>query len=80
MEYASEYLGKDSVEELDPRMTAEDFAFFARKYPAVLYRLGVRRKNDPTPPELHTPFFDIDEEALKTGMGTMAWIAVSHLI
>ena len=43
VEYASEYLGEDSVEELDPRMTAEDFAFFARKYPSVLYRLGVRR-------------------------------------
>jgi amidohydrolase len=78
-EFASAYLGKDSVADLDIRMTAEDFAFFARKYPSVLYRLGVREKNSPAPRELHTPTFNIDEEALKTGMGTMAWIAISHL-
>ncbi|KKL63953.1 hypothetical protein LCGC14_2169970, partial [marine sediment metagenome] len=80
MEYASAYLGDKSVEELDIRMTAEDFAFFAEKYPSVLYRLGVRDKNKLSPLELHTPTFNIDEEALKTGMGAMAWIAISHLI
>jgi amidohydrolase len=80
MEYASAYLGDKSVEELDIRMTAEDFAFFAEKYPSVLYRLGVRDKNNLSPLELHTPTFNIDEEALKTGMGAMAWIAISHLI
>lgn len=80
MEYARSYLGRDGVEELDIRMTAEDFAFFARQYPSVLYRLGVRNRDNNSPAELHTPIFDIDEQALKTGMGTMAWIAVSHLI
>ena len=80
MEYTSRYLGADSVRELDIRMTAEDFAFFARKYPSVLYRLGVRDRKEKTPRELHTPTFNIDEEALKTGMGNMAWIALSHLM
>jgi len=61
-------------------MTSEDFAFFAEKYPSVLYRLGVKHRDNPNPPELHTPTFNIDEEALKTGMGTMAWIAISHLM
>lgn len=78
-EYARKYLGDKSVEDLDIRMTAEDFAFFAEKYPSVLYRLGVRSHDNDNPLELHTPNFNIDEEALKVSMGTMAWIAVSHL-
>lgn len=77
--FAREYLGLESVEDIDLRMTAEDFAFFAQKYPSVLYRLGIRGRDKPLR-DIHTPRFDIEEEALKTGMGTMAWIAVSHLI
>ncbi len=80
MKNASAYLGQNAVKELDIRMTAEDFAFFAEKYPSVLYRLGVRSKNNKSPLELHTSTFNIEEEALKTGMGTMAWIAIAHLI
>jgi amidohydrolase len=78
--YAGEYLGKEHVEELDIRMTAEDFAFFAARYPSVLYRLGVKGPDFSTPRELHTPGFDIDEKVLVTSMGTMAWISISHLI
>ncbi len=80
MEFARNYLGSDNVEELGIRMTAEDFAFFAQQYPAVLYRLGVRKSEQAQSLELHTPHFDIDEEALKTGTGIMAWLAVSHLM
>lgn len=79
VQHAKEYLGAGKVEELDIRMTAEDFAFFAEKYPSVLYRLGVRSHDNNSPLELHTPNFNIDEEALKVSMGTMAWIALSHL-
>ena len=79
IEFARTYLGNDYVDELDIRMTAEDFAFFAQEYPSVLYRLGVRKPGQAQPLELHTPHFDIDEEAIKTGMGTMAWLALSHL-
>ncbi len=78
-EYAGNYLGTENVEELGIRMTAEDFAFFAQKYPSVMYRLGVRRSGQALPLELHTPKFDVDEEAINTGMGLMAWLALSHL-
>jgi amidohydrolase len=79
-EFARTYLGHDQVAELDIRMTAEDFAFFAQKYPSVLYRLGVRRSGEGPPLELHTPRFDIDEEAIRTGTATLAWLALSHLM
>lgn len=79
IEFARTYLGKDCVEELDIRMTAEDFAFFAQEYPSVMYRLGVRKPNQARPLELHTPQFNIHEEAIKTGTGFLAWLALSHL-
>jgi amidohydrolase len=79
IEFARTYLGKDHVEELDIRMTAEDFAFFAQEYPSVLYRLGVRKPDQARPLELHTPQFNIDEEAIRTGTGMLAWLALSHL-
>jgi amidohydrolase len=79
IEFARTYLGKDYVEELDIRMTAEDFAFFAQEYPSVMYRLGVRKPDQVRPFELHTPQFNIDEEAIKTGTGFLAWLALSHL-
>ena len=60
-------------------MTAEDFAFFAQKYPSVLYRLGVRKPAQAQPLDLHTPHFNIDEEAIRTGTGMLAWLALSHL-
>jgi amidohydrolase len=79
IDFARTYLGKNNVDELDIRMTAEDFAFFAEEYPSVMYRLGVRKSEQAQPLELHTPHFDIDEEAIKTGTGTLAWLAISHL-
>jgi amidohydrolase len=76
---AREFLGDEMVHDLDIRMTAEDFAFFADRYPAVLYRLGARESETQAPLELHTPTFNISEDTLETGMGLMAYLAIAHL-
>ena len=76
---AAEYLGEENISELEIRMTAEDFAFYALEFPAVLYRLGIRNDGKFRSAELHTSGFDIDEDALLTGMGTMAYIAWSYM-
>lgn len=73
------YLGKENVVDLEMRMTAEDFAWFAREMPACFYRLGTAGKNGSCISGVHTSTFDIDEDALITGMGLMAWLAVSEL-
>ncbi|HDR68739.1 MAG TPA: amidohydrolase, partial [Bacteroidaceae bacterium] len=65
--FAIEFLGKDHVEELDPRMTAEDFAWFANAYPAMMYRLGVKSPNSKEEYALHTPEFRADDQAVRTG-------------
>jgi amidohydrolase len=76
---AEEFLGKKNVIELELRMTGEDFSFFAQKIPACFYRLGTGNKSKGITSGVHTPTFDIDESALKTGMGLMAWIAINEL-
>lgn len=76
---ANEFLGIENVENLDLRMTAEDFAYFSQVMPSTFYRLGVTDKAGKLASPLHSPTFDIDEESLLTGMGTMAYIAAGFL-
>jgi amidohydrolase len=76
---AINFLGKSNVHDLELRMTAEDFAYFAQQAPSVFYRLGVRNEKKKITSSIHTATFDIDEESLKTGMGLMAWLALSFL-
>ncbi len=78
-EYAEEYLGKENIEELEIWMAAEDFAFYSQQADACFYRLGVRNEKMGITSSVHTSTFDIDESALQTGMGLMAWIAVKEL-
>ncbi len=78
-EYASEYLGKENVEELDLSMTAEDFAYYSQRIPACFYRLGIRNIELGITSNLHTSTFDVDEAALETGMGLMAWVALKEM-
>lgn len=76
---AEQYLGKENVTELDLRMTAEDFAFYSQKIPACFYRLGTASRDGKFTAGVHSPHFDIDETAMKTGAGLLAWIALSEL-
>ncbi|MEA3444381.1 MAG: M20 family metallopeptidase [Bacteroidota bacterium] len=79
-EFAKLYLPAEKVEDMDIRMTAEDFAYYSQKFPVCFYRLGTGNKSKGINSPLHSSTFDIDEEALKIGAGMMAWLAVSFLI
>ena len=76
---AEEFLGKENVVDLDIWMAAEDFAFFSQQIPACFYRLGVRNETKGITSSVHTPTFDIEEKALETAMGLMAWLAIKEL-
>ncbi|MFP4620439.1 MAG: M20 family metallopeptidase [Bacteroidales bacterium] len=78
MEYSAQLFGEGNIKMLDIRMTAEDFAYYTRKIPGVFYRLGVGSKSQDTESSLHSSTFNIDEEALKTGMANMAWLAIAY--
>jgi len=78
-ELAVAYLGDEHVVDLPTAMWAEDFAYFARERPSCFYNLGVRNEERGIVHGVHTPRFDLDEEALRVGSGLMAWIAVGAL-
>ena len=78
-DFAVDYLGKRNVVELPIRMTAEDFAYYSQKMPGCFYRLGTGNKKKGITSPVHTNTFDIDEEALRTSIGMMAWLAVKEL-
>lgn len=79
MTWATEYLGEENVEELEIWPAGEDFAYYSQEIPASFYRLGVRNENKFKQTMLHTPTFNIDEEALKVGAGLMAYLALREL-
>jgi amidohydrolase len=76
---AQEYLGEKNVEEIDLWLAGEDFAFYSHHVDACFYRLGTRNEAKGITSGVHTPTFDIDEDALKIGMGLMSWLAISEL-
>lgn len=78
-EAAQEYLGADNVLDLDIWMAAEDFAYYSQEVDGCFYRLGTRNEEKGIISGVHTPTFDIDEDALEIGAGLMAWLAVSEL-
>ena len=74
---AIEFTGEENVEETEMRMGAEDFAFYSHLVPACFFRLGVANKKNNITSGVHTPTFNIDENAIENGIGIMAWLAVS---
>ena len=76
---AAKLWGKEHVEELDLRMTAEDFGTYTERYPSLFFRLGTARKNGECGGALHTATFNPDEQALDYGVVTMAVFALEFL-
>lgn len=77
--FAEEFIDKGKVELIPMRMGAEDFSFYSQKIPACFYRLGVGNPEKGITSGVHTPLFNIDEKAIETGMGSMAFIATQML-
>lgn len=78
-EFATEWIGNENVVDLEMRMTSEDFGFFSQGYPCTFYRFGVKGEVNADTGGLHSSSFRIDESALATGMGGMAWLAWKFL-
>jgi len=76
---AQEYLGAEQIDDLDLRMTADDFASFSQRIPSCFLRLGVGNSEKGITSGVHTDTFNIDEKALEVGMGLMAWLVVNEL-
>jgi hippurate hydrolase len=73
---ADTYMGASNVEETEKRMGAEDFGYYSQVIPGCFFRLGVRNESKGIIHNVHTPHFNIDESAIETGVGMMAWLGV----
>jgi amidohydrolase len=76
---AADYVGKENVVDIDITLAAEDFSYYSQVIPASFYRLGTRNESKGITSYVHTPTFDIDEDALRIGPGLMAWMAIKEL-
>lgn len=74
---ADDFMGKENILETEIRMGAEDFGYYTQQIPGCFYRLGVRNEAKGIIHGVHTPKFNIDESAIETGIGMMAWLAVN---
>lgn len=76
---AEAYLGRENIVTLDPWMAAEDFSYFSQVVDSCFYLLGTGNHEKKTTSFLHTPTFNIDEDALAISTGLMAYMAVKRL-
>ncbi len=76
---AVEYVGAENVVDIDLTLGSEDFAYYSQIIPASFYRLGTRNESKGITSYVHTPTFDIDEDALTIAPGLMAWMAIAEL-
>ena len=74
---AEEFLSPALVEETEMRMGAEDFGYYCQQIPGCFYRLGTGNKAKGITSGVHTPLFNIDENAIEIGMGIMAWLGAT---
>lgn len=61
-------VGKENVVEVPPSMGGEDMAFFLQKVPGVFYLVGSANPTKGFDKPHHSPYFDIDEDALLVGV------------
>ena len=78
-EASQNYLGITNVEKMGIRMTAEDFSYYSQEVPACFYRLGVRNESLGIVYGVHHPKFNIDDQSIKVGVGTLSVIALNAL-
>ena len=74
---ARSVLGPNGVASTEQSLGGEDFAWYLDVVPGALLRLGVRRTEDESAPDLHRGDFDVDEVAI--GLGVRVLVASALL-
>lgn len=77
--YLKEYVSTDNFEPLDIWMAAEDFAYYSHRYPSLFYFVGTANAQKGMTSALHTPTFQIDEDAFDQAIGGMVYCALRLL-
>lgn len=72
-------LGDANVTVPKPQMGAEDFSYYQKLVPGFFYFLGVGNKAKGITAMIHTPDFDVDEDALVVGVKVMTNVLLDYL-
>ncbi|MDX2150362.1 MAG: amidohydrolase [Bryobacteraceae bacterium] len=72
-------LGKGNAVKVEPQMGAEDFSYFQKQIPGVMYWLGIANKQRGITAMIHTADFDADEDALAVGVKAMSNVLLDWL-
>ena len=77
---AGSAIGPDHVhEEPNPSMGGEDFSFYGRHIPACFFWLGIQPADATGYPNLHSPRFDFNDDAIPTGVELMCQLTLQPL-
>jgi amidohydrolase len=75
---AEQYVSPELVSETELRMGAEDFGYYSQKIPATFFRLGTMNAEKGITSGVHTPTFNVDEDAIALGVGIMAYLGATY--
>ena len=75
---ACEALGVQAKQDIPPFSFVEDFCYYLQHCPGAFYFLGAGDADKAHP--LHSPYYDIDEEALVVGASIMSLLALKIAI
>ena len=65
--------------DFEPKMWAEDFAYFLQEIPGTFWFLGVKPKERMDMETLHNPKLNPDESAMEYGTSMLAATAYNYL-
>ncbi|KAL2462591.1 IAA-amino acid hydrolase ILR1-like 4 [Forsythia ovata] len=77
---AGDVFGTDGVKDMQPLMGSEDFAFFQEVIPGYFFFLGMKDDTMKQIPSPHSPYFQINEDALPYGAAMHASLVVRYLL
>ena len=72
-------VGKANLVVPPVQMVSEDFAWYQKRIPGMFFFLGVANPEKKITSMNHTATFDIDEDAMKTGMRALSGVALEFL-
>jgi len=72
-------IGPEHVGTGEPWMASESFSRYLTRWPGVFAFLGIRNPDKGVGAAHHNPFFDIDEDVLKTGAAAAVTYALEYL-
>ncbi len=77
-EIANNIFDSNKILDFEPKMWAEDFAYYSEIIPSTFWFLGINPKNHTTMPPLHNAKLSPDEEALIYGTAMFVEIAINY--